>query len=811
MHESVANAKPRNHERERVNELIPRHIRSASQRLVEFLKVYYDYLNQDGGPTNELRHIVAENDIDETSAKYLDAIKDEIATIVPESDVMDRNTLYKRVVEFYRSKGTKEAVLSYFRMFFNDVEDLEIIYGDKPYTYKIRSSLSPVSKWADSYKNLAHPAGMEFTAAVLVQAGVVGGGDITDSPRAGWDADYWKSQLGIGPDLPILEELYDSDEFADLWLYDLLPPNRRGAEANEDLDDSQFSLVPFTAYLLSKRVPPSNVTLRFVYDMKAGARWRTTAIDNQTGDDVTADLYDNYLSYDSNDNKFDITTAANDDLVDVPPSEIIETRAVDVLFNLVPFIADSRDTFVRERTRFGSKFFDPGSLAQYAGFTFEQLAEDYDKKTNVSELSNLGADVLVIPHRLFFGASDTHGVDEEGESTEVELLSNASVGNNKKFHFELINTSNIDSDDYFFSSDSDASGDSQGGGDQTFFIVRPERMPVNGGKYVQSDKFYCNSSDTTDFHPIYSANVSDHTVGVPVTIEETINFGTNFSALDHNGHAWAWGEIGAEGSIEELYIEFGGNQFNGVVANGYTGATATRVHAGDQEKYYRITFGTEWKSDSLYAVGDQMYYGDNLYQVTAVTGDAKSDASTPPTHTSSAVANDNITLQYKGDVARAVVTQFTEATTTAGIADIQFLTVGSTTGGSGYSTFLPDHDSGANPDGLGAGIAYDKSRFRVNNHDEHSQRWNSFWQNGFDGERDWSNDKSTSGDNSGITLASRGTALQFTHEVSQKTDGDRSYLLLEISADGASEPDGVLTIRSIDYPSLEDTLKVSGT
>lgn len=806
MHESVANAKPRNHERERVNELIPRHIRSASQRLVEFLKVYYDYLNQDGGPTNELRHIVAENDIDETSAKYLDAIKDEIATIIPESDVMDRNTLYKRVVEFYRSKGTKEAVLSYFRMFFNDVEDLEIVYGEKPYTYMIRSSLSPVSKWADSYKNLAHPAGMEFTAAVLVQAGVVGGGDINDSPRAGWDADYWKSQLDIGPDLPILEELYDSDDFADLWLYDLLPPNRRGAEANEELDDSQFSLVPFTAYLLSKRVPPSNVTLRFVYDMKAGARWRTTAIDNQTGDDVTADLYDNYLSYDSTDNKFDITTAANDDLVDVPPSEIIETRAVDVLFNLVPFIADSRDTFVRERTRFGSKFFDPGALAQYAGFTFEQLAEDYDRKTNVSELSNFGTDVLVIPHRLFFGASDNHGVDEEGESTEVELRSNASVGNNKKFHFELINTSNIDSDDYFFDSDSDATNNGARG-DQTFFIVRPERMPVNGGKYVQTDKFYCNSSDTTDFHPIYSVNVSDHTVGVPVTIEETTT-GTDatptFSALDHNAHAWAWGEITDTGTIRDLNVNFAGNEFNGVVANGYTGATKANVTDRTQAKYYRITFGTEWKHTAVYEVGDQMYSGDNLYEVTVAGTTAGTGH--PPTHTSSTAVNGTATLQHKGNVARAVVTEFTEATTTAGIQGFEFLTRGS-----GYSTFPPDHDSGADPDGLGAGIAYDKSRFRVNNGDEHSQRWNSFWQNGFDGERDWSNDKSTSDDNSGITLSSRGTALQFTHEVSQKTDGDRSYLLLEIVSGDGAEADGVLTIRSIDYPTLEDTLKVSGT
>lgn len=219
MHDSVANATPRAHESARVNDLLPEQLRGSSQNLVNFLKEYYDYLNQDGHPSKELRHIVAENDIDETSAKYLDSIQDEIASIVPNSDYMDRVTLYKRIVHYYRSKGTIESVYTFFRIFFNDVDDLQIEYGDRPYTYRIRTLKLPAGgeEWRSKFRKLAHPAGLKFNVATLVEAGVVGGGDLS-KVRPGWDPDYWFDGDSQNED-------YWAEH--DKWHYDLLPPNRR--------------------------------------------------------------------------------------------------------------------------------------------------------------------------------------------------------------------------------------------------------------------------------------------------------------------------------------------------------------------------------------------------------------------------------------------------------------------------------------------------------------------------------------------------------------------------------------------------------
>ena len=106
MHGNIINNKPINVEGPKVRELYPQYLREAATNVISFLEEYYDYMNREGFPSYELRHVIAENDIDETSTKYLDAIQGEIAKIIPNSTVIDRSTLYKRIVHYYKIKGT---------------------------------------------------------------------------------------------------------------------------------------------------------------------------------------------------------------------------------------------------------------------------------------------------------------------------------------------------------------------------------------------------------------------------------------------------------------------------------------------------------------------------------------------------------------------------------------------------------------------------------------------------------------------------------------------------------------------------------
>lgn len=204
MHTSIANYRPQNHERSKVRELIPQYLRDGASNLISFMEEYYDYLNREGFASYELGHAIAENDIDVTSEKYLDAIQGEIAKVVPNSNVVDRNTLYKRIIHYYRIKGTPESVDVFFQIMFDSM--VEVYYpsdnlfklsagtydstsggytkrnGDlsgidkiqdshfwQDFSYQIKSDIS-TERWIDSFERLVHPAGMKFFVSVLIHS-----------------------------------------------------------------------------------------------------------------------------------------------------------------------------------------------------------------------------------------------------------------------------------------------------------------------------------------------------------------------------------------------------------------------------------------------------------------------------------------------------------------------------------------------------------------------------------------------------------------------------------------------------------------
>lgn len=242
MHTSIASYRPQNHERDKVRELIPQYLRDGASNLISFMEEYYDYLNREGFASYELAHVIAENDIDTTSEKYLDAIQGEIAKIVPNSSVIDRNTLYKRIVHYYRVKGTPESVNVFFQMMFDSI--VEVYYpsdnlfklsagtydssselytkrnGDlsgidkiqdshfwQDFSYQIKSTIS-TERWIDSFERMVHPAGMKFFVSVLVEIVI----------KTRWEEFQTYTSTTDNPEG---------------WLEDLRPPVLRGVLSSE--------------------------------------------------------------------------------------------------------------------------------------------------------------------------------------------------------------------------------------------------------------------------------------------------------------------------------------------------------------------------------------------------------------------------------------------------------------------------------------------------------------------------------------------------------------------------------------------------
>jgi len=260
MHTSIANYRPSNHERDKVRELVPQYLRDSAANLISFMEEYYSYLNREGYASYELDHIIDEGDIDVTSEKYLDAIQSEIAKIVPNSNVVDRNTLYKRIVHYYRIKGTPESVSVFFQIMFDSLVDVyypgdnlfklsagtfngEGVSGvytkdsgflsnaDKiqdsnfwqDYSYRIRTNVE-ASKWESAFQRLVHPAGMKFFVLV----------DIFANSNSRWDK---------------FEKYEQTPDDTEGWFASLRPPRLRGFDSYEGSHTPRYQPGWFSTYI----------------------------------------------------------------------------------------------------------------------------------------------------------------------------------------------------------------------------------------------------------------------------------------------------------------------------------------------------------------------------------------------------------------------------------------------------------------------------------------------------------------------------------------------------------------------------------
>lgn len=193
---------PRDLESVKVSQLVPDNLRVPAENLISFIQKYYEWMNTVGMPSREVNSITANHDIDRVSSLYLDSIQNEIAKSVPNSKVLDRVSLYKKIVKYYSTRGSGDSALIFFRIFFDEM--VEIFYpkdylfstssGDwndathryedhkgflsdlmkihdgyywQEFSYDIRSSLS-IGEWQNEFMKMVHPAGLKLFASLIL-------------------------------------------------------------------------------------------------------------------------------------------------------------------------------------------------------------------------------------------------------------------------------------------------------------------------------------------------------------------------------------------------------------------------------------------------------------------------------------------------------------------------------------------------------------------------------------------------------------------------------------------------------------------
>lgn len=119
---SVANSRiPRNIETAKASGLFPETINENAGLFISFIEKYYEYINSIGLPSRELSSITSDKDIDRASNEYLTQIQSLIARNVPESTILDKTSLYRIILQYYRTRGSEDSIYAFFKLFFDEM------------------------------------------------------------------------------------------------------------------------------------------------------------------------------------------------------------------------------------------------------------------------------------------------------------------------------------------------------------------------------------------------------------------------------------------------------------------------------------------------------------------------------------------------------------------------------------------------------------------------------------------------------------------------------------------------------------------
>src|SRR5210317_528574 len=159
------------------------------------------------GPSYVMNTIESAMDIDRNAQKYLELMQKEIAATIPRDLTVNKRTLYKQIIDFYKLRGSADSIEIFFKILFNDEVEVEFPYdsvlipssgnweanpalskggqyldnkGFLSYNIRLQDSFKyqkfsyliktgkNLSDWELSYDRLVHPAGFIYFAEILI-------------------------------------------------------------------------------------------------------------------------------------------------------------------------------------------------------------------------------------------------------------------------------------------------------------------------------------------------------------------------------------------------------------------------------------------------------------------------------------------------------------------------------------------------------------------------------------------------------------------------------------------------------------------
>ena len=81
------------------------------------------------GPSWVMNKIEEAMDIDHNELNYLELMQKEIASAIPRDVTVNKRNLYKRIIDFYKLRGSSDSIAIFFRLLFNDSVEVEFPFN----------------------------------------------------------------------------------------------------------------------------------------------------------------------------------------------------------------------------------------------------------------------------------------------------------------------------------------------------------------------------------------------------------------------------------------------------------------------------------------------------------------------------------------------------------------------------------------------------------------------------------------------------------------------------------------------------------
>lgn len=104
----------------------PQFYRSEGQTFIQFVKAYYEWMEESGNLMNRSRNILEYRDIDDTLESFLYFYQKKYLYGIPFDVIINKRYLLKHVLDVYRSKGSIQAYKLLFKLIYDEEIDVYI-------------------------------------------------------------------------------------------------------------------------------------------------------------------------------------------------------------------------------------------------------------------------------------------------------------------------------------------------------------------------------------------------------------------------------------------------------------------------------------------------------------------------------------------------------------------------------------------------------------------------------------------------------------------------------------------------------------